>query len=270
MTTTQLYKLIDGFALKSLSDEYCANYGAYDNSGILVDAGEDITKVLFSLDLSKSAIHRAVQEGAKAIVTHHPAIYGKISEIRFDDGLLGEKLVTCIRKGISVIAMHLNLDCAEGGIDESLQQAVLLATETNPEKNTKTSVMHPLSQGGYGRVYCVKEATLQTLAENVGKVLNSEKTIVYGEKTKRIQKVASFCGAGVDEQALAFAKTQGADVVISSDYKHHLIAQALELGFAVIDLTHYASEQYGFKKYYENIRKATELTCIYHVDESLL
>ena len=74
--------------------------------------------------------------------------------------------------------------------------------------------------------------------------------------------MASFCGAGVDEQTLAFAKAQGADVVISSDYKHHFIAQAIELGLSVIVLTHYASEQYGFKKYYENIRQKNG-RCVY-------
>lgn len=267
MTTKQLYKIADEIAPKSLSDEYCEKYGAYDNSGILVNTGEDITKAVFSLDLSQGAIERALQEGATAIVTHHPAIYGKISEIRFDASPLGEKLITCIQKGISVISMHLNLDCAVGGIDESLQQAVLDACASG---RLETQVMQPLSQGGYGRAYTVNETPLCTLAENLGKELNSARVQVYGDRQKAVKKVASFCGAGVDEFAIAFAKAQGADVIVSSDYKHHYITQALELGLAVIVLTHYSSEQYGFKKYYENIRQKTDVACIYHVDETLL
>lgn len=267
MTTKQLYKLADTFAPKMLSDEYCANYGAYDNSGILVDTGEEIKKVLFSLDLSKDAVQRAVQEGANAIITHHPAIYGKISDICHDDGLLGEKLIACIRGGISVIAMHLNLDCAVGGIDESLQQAVLDATSTS---TTETVLMHPLSQGGYGRAYSVKETDIQTLAKSLRETLQTQRIQIYGGTNRSIRKVASFCGAGIDESSIAFAKSQGADVIISSDYKHHFIAQALELGLAVIVLTHYASEQYGFEKYYENIRRVSDVACIYHVDEQLL
>ena len=49
MTTKQLYKIADEIAPKSLSDEYCEKYGAYDNSGVLVDTGEDIMTLLLVL-----------------------------------------------------------------------------------------------------------------------------------------------------------------------------------------------------------------------------
>lgn len=269
MNTLELYQIADAVAPKTLSDEYCAKYGAYDNSGILVDTGNPIKRVLFSLDLSKDAVEKAVGEKVDAIITHHPAIYGKISDIRYDTNPLGEKLITCIKNGISVIAMHLNLDAVTGGIDESLQEAVLCATQT-PKKDRQTTLMHPLTQGGYGRAYDVQETALKSLAENLGKTLKSARVQFYGEENKRIMRVASFCGAGVDEETLAFAKAQGAEVIVSADYKHHFIAQALELGLSVIVLTHYASEEYGFKKYYENIRRQAGVACIYHVDEQML
>ena len=66
-----------------------------------------------------------------------------------------------------------------------------------------------------------------------------------------------------------FAKAQGVDVMISADYKHHFIAQALEMGVAVIVLTHYSAEAYGFEKYYEKVRRQTDILCIYHADEEL-
>ena len=52
MKLHDFYTLLNVVAPKALSDEYCAKYGAYDNSGILVDTGADVTKALFSLDLS--------------------------------------------------------------------------------------------------------------------------------------------------------------------------------------------------------------------------
>ena len=54
---------------------------------------------------------------------------------------------------------------------------------------------------------------------------------------------------GADEEAVAFAVKNGADVIVSSDFKHHVLTLANEKGIAVIALTHYASENYGFKKY---------------------
>ena len=111
---------------------------------------------------------------------------------------------------------------------------------------------------------------MQTLCANLGQELQSKRAFFYGDAEKKITRVASFCGAGVDGETLAFAKAQGVDVIISADYKHHFITQALQLGMAVIVLTHYASEAYGFKKYYEKVRRQTEIVCTYHTDEELL
>ena len=79
MKSTEFYALAEQFAPKSLSDEFCRRYGAYDNSGLLLDSGEDAEKILFSLDLSLAAIERAKREGAGIICTHHPAVYAKLA-----------------------------------------------------------------------------------------------------------------------------------------------------------------------------------------------
>ncbi|MBR2341509.1 MAG: Nif3-like dinuclear metal center hexameric protein [Clostridia bacterium] len=265
MKLIDFYKILDGVAPKSISDEYCASYGAYDNSGILVDSGEEVKKAVFALDLSKAAIARAKSFGANLIVTHHPAIYGKISDVKADTDL-GGKLVECIKNGISVISMHLNLDCANGGVDESLADAVAKASST-PFGERK--INHVLSLGGYGRVYDVQPCLASELAKGLGKELSSQKVLVYNEN-KKISRVASFCGAGGDDEGLRFARKMGADVMISSDFKHHVIAAAVEAGLAVIAITHYSSENYGFKKYYEKIIGQTDVACEFFTDESLL
>jgi len=264
---SEFYKEIDAIAPKALSDEYCEKYGAYDNSGILVDCGKEIVGVLFSLDLSKEAIEKAIREGANLIITHHPAIYGKIGDIRIEDNL-GGKLVRCIQEGISVIAMHLNLDCAVEGVDESLRDGIRKAS--NSTKKTVETVMHPLTCGGYGRAYAIEPCPLKQLKEKMEEEFSTKRILCYGEESTLISAVASFCGAGVDEASIAFAKQSGAEVFVSSDFKHHLIALALESGLAVIILPHYASENYGFKKYYEKIRRQIDIPCAYHTDDKLL
>ena len=98
MKSKEFYEWINKFAPKALSDEYCVSCGAYDNSGVLVDTGKDVKKILFSLDLSKAAVAKAVEIGADLIITHHPAIYGKIGRICANDPL-GGKLISCIEKG---------------------------------------------------------------------------------------------------------------------------------------------------------------------------
>ena len=103
----------------------------------------------------------------------------------------------------------------------------------------------------------------------IRKVFNTDKILTYGDCNKTITRVGSFCGAGVDEPSILYAKEMGAQVMISSDFKHHLIQLLVESGMSVIVLTHYASEQYGFEKYYKKIRDQVEIPCVYHMEDNL-
>lgn len=276
MKLNEIYKIADEYAPKALSDSFCSTYNAYDNSGVLVDAGEEIQGVLFSLDLSLRAIALAKGKGCNLIVTHHPAIYSKIGRLCADDHGTGEKIVECLKNRISVISMHLNLDGAIGGTDESLKEGIQKAASGRGmvETNGKTEILFAMQakemDGGYGRVYDVAETKLKTLFENVGKEFSTKRMTLYGEEDRKIRRVASFCGAGGDEGAVEFALKKGADVIVSSDFKHHVLASATERGLAVIALTHYASEHYGFKKYYEKIRCRVGIPCVLFTDETLI
>ena len=271
MKLSEIYQIADTVAPISLSNEYCKQYGAYDNSGILVDTGEEIKGITFSLDLSLGAIATAKQTGANLIITHHPAIYGKIDNVRNTDPL-GKKLVECIKNGISVLCMHLNLDVAEDGIDDSLMQAVHRSAGDGSQ--TPVVTQHTLSEkAGYGKAYAVKPCTLNALQTGLARELSTKRILTYGDLDRNVERVASFCGSGVDENAIGFAINNAggkADVVLSSDFKHHLISLALEAGMAVMIVTHYASENYGFKKYYEKIRRQVNVPCTYYTDETML
>ncbi len=266
MKLSEIYEMANTLAPKSISDEMCAKYGWYDNSGILVDVDEEITGIVFSLDLSKGAIEKALSLGANLILTHHPAIYGKISAIDCTDGGLGEKLIACIRGGISVLSMHLNLDAAKGGIDEELMKGVALSANCAPKLCATQLVMQG---GGYGRAYEIERTGLSALADAMKSTFSTKRVERYGED-KEVARIASFCGSGADERSVAFSVAQGAEAMISSDFKHHVLALALESGLSVITLTHYAAENYGFKKYYEKISRQVKIPCAYHEDIQLL
>jgi dinuclear metal center YbgI/SA1388 family protein len=238
-----VYDRLQAFAPKALSDEYCQKYGAYDNSGILLDHGGEVKKILFALDFSAAALDKAEEVGANLIVTHHPAIYAKIGNILSSDPQ-GQNLQRAIAKGISVISMHLNFDCAAGGIDEWLMRGI---------GGKEGKVMGLLSQTcGYGRVYDVPVQRADALAEEVKTTFSAKRVLCYGEERK-VKRVASFCGAGASEEAIVWAKENNADCVVSSDFKHHILTMAAERGMSVIVLTHYAAEIYGFEKIYRQL-----------------
>ena len=98
---------------------------------------------------------------------------------------------------------------------------------------------------GYGRKFLVQEQELSLFVKSLKENLNAKNVCVFGEN-KKIKKVASFCGAGLDEKTLALC--DGVDVIVSSDIKHHVLTQAVNSGKCVVMPTHYATENYGFKK----------------------
>lgn len=259
MKSTDLLQLLEYVGPLSVSDEFCKKFGFYDNSGILVDSGEDIVGVLFSLDLSEKAVEEAKKLGFNAIVTHHPAIYGAISSVSVND-LKTSLVAECLKSGISVISMHLNFDAAPEGIDFHLMQG--LGGDAG-----KTLVK--LSGGAYGRVYDVNPRKLSDYVQFIKTNLSTDKVIYYGGDDKVIRRVASFCGAGCDDTAIDFAAEEGADAFVSSDMKHHQICALLSRGISIILLTHYAAEDYGFNKIYGKIIEELNVPAAYFCDASL-
>lgn len=260
MKLKEIYDKIDRVYPKRLSDEYVSAYGGRDNSGILLDTGKDITGAVFSLDFSRGAIETAVRKGYNLIVTHHPAIFFPISSIRTDDPL-GARLVNALEHSLSVISMHLNMDCAAGGIDESLALAV--GAKEIPAPN------EPVENGGYGRIFEIEPVSYSTFTKNLMSVLRTKRAFSYGEDGM-VHRVASFCGAGVDAGSIAAAKRGGAEVIVSADIKHNFICDALESGLRVVQLTHYASENYGFRKIYQSLEEKLGIPSVYHEDGAML
>ena len=260
MKLADVYKVIVAAYPKRLSDEYVKNFGAYDNSGMLLDTGDDIAGAVFSLDLSQGAISHARETGANLIVTHHPAIFHAVSDFRVQD-VLGARLVACMRGGIGVISMHLNFDFAPKGVDYYLAEGIGCKGSALTFEN--------IEGGGYGRVYDVPRRTFSAFCGHIEKEFNTKRLLCYG-KDAEIARAASFCGAGVDGGAIRFAKENGADVIISSDVKHNYICDILESGMRLVVLTHYASENYGFKKIYQDLRGKLNVPSYFYEDEFML
>ena len=260
MKPKEIYEVIDSAYPKRLSDEYISFYGGHDNSGLLIDLGDEVTGVLFSLDLSLSAIEEAKSKNCNLIVTHHPAIFYPVSRLSIEEPV-SARLIRCIRSGISVISMHLNLDCAARGIDYYLSEAIKGRGEENPNEKVE--------DGGYGRIYEISETTAKELCDSLKKVLRSDRVVLYGNNCK-VGKVASFCGAGVDGGAIAAAKANGAQMIVSSDVKHNFICDILESGMGLITVTHYAGENYGFEKIYRQLEGKLGIRAIFHEDADLL
>lgn len=260
MTVEEVLSLLEKeVAPVALSDRFCKAYSLYDNSGIIINCGKPVTGALFSLDLSEEAIARARERGFNLIVTHHPAIYGGISRIDTVNDYHARNIADCVKEGISVISMHLNFDAAPEGIDYYLMKGI---------GGDKGEIFNPVEGGGYGRCYGIKEVSFEAFVAHIKKEFSTDRVISYGDGKKKIKKVASFCGAGCDGEAIAFAKLHGVDAFVSSDLKHHEICALAGDGINVVQLTHYSAEAYGFGKIYNMIKSKLGVLSSFCFDDS--
>ena len=252
ITCKQLYERLNLYAPIQLSYEMI-NRGHHDNSGIILDCENSSDKVLFCLDLTKKSVEFAIKNDCGIIVTHHPAIYRPIYNLKGDDAIL-----TCAKNKISVISMHLNLDCASFGIDHYLAEGL-------GSKNSK--ILDVLGENvGYGRVFEV-DTTAQNVYDTYKKCFSTDKVLLYGEKDAKITKIASFCGAGLDYAEIEQAKSSGTQMVVSADISHHVLLHAIESGLCVLNCSHYSSENYGMKKVAEYFGKQLNEKIFFFDDE---
>lgn len=234
-----LNKLLE-IAPMELSEEM-QRRGMHDNSGLLVRTHTDVKKALFTLDLSPEAVEAAVSCGADTVITHHPAIYYPVKDV----DAFGETaaVALAVENKLNVISMHLNLDIAKTGVDQTL-------AETLGGKNIR--MLHPvLGDCGYGRESEFAPMTLTAFVDTAKKNLSAVNAFVFGDGARTVKKVASFCGGGADE---AMAYFGDADVVLTSDMPFHVVQSLVRRGKAVVLFSHYATEFCGIRRLYETVR----------------
>ena len=139
MNYREVYAKLCEYAPIELSDKLVDLDNGYDNSGIIVGNTGDVKKILFCLDLTGESVKAAIEKDVNLIVTHHPAIYRPIKSISENSALYA-----CVKNNIAVISMHLNLDCAETGVDYCLAEGL---------GGKITEILTPLGENvGYGRL----------------------------------------------------------------------------------------------------------------------
>lgn len=193
----------------------------WDNVGLLVNTGMEVTSIMVALDITDEVVREAELAGCQLIVSHHPVIFSPLKTLSRRD--VAFRLV---KKNISAICMHTNLDAAEGGVNDVLAGIFGL-------KNPK-----PFANG-CGRIGTVEEAAVPALAEKAAKLLDAR--VKYADTGKPVHTLALVSGAGgsLFEEAVAL----GADCLLTGEANHHAALDATRLGMSLIAAGHFSTEQ---------------------------
>ena len=208
----------------------------WDNVGLLCGSKETVvTKVMVALDPFEHVCQEAAHLGAQLILTHHPIIFEPITNVT-DETSIGRSLQLLCQNGISAINAHTNLDCAPGGINDTLANVLGL-------KDVK--IIHPKGTDEAGREYgllrqgLVDEQSLDDFLHHVKAALDCRGLkYVYGGKP--VKHVA--VGGGACASELMDAYRAGCDTFVTSDVKYNGFWDAKDLGMNLIDAGHYHTE----------------------------
>lgn len=191
-------------------------------------------RVYFALELNDEVVADALAFGAQLVVVHHTPVYFPFRELS-DENYYARLTLALAKGGAALYAAHTNLDRAAGGVNDVL--ADLLGLEERRALDLREAgKAYPM--GRIGRL--AKAVSLGEYAAFVAKKLSNPCLRYVGSSDRPVLNVACLGGAGAS--AMAEAKKQGADLLVTGDLRHHEALDALGMDICVIDAGHFSTE----------------------------
>ena len=217
----------------------------FDNAGLQVGLTEvEISGALLCLDVTEAIVDEAVSKGCNLIVAHHPLIFHKLACIS-DHDYVQRTVYKAIREGITIVAMHTNMDNAEGGVNFKMAEKMglqNLQSLQGPVVDGKWSgVIGTLPKPMEAQEY-LEMLKREFLVHPAGQDVGCRNYVQANELLQRPIKRVALCGGG-GAFMLDDALHNGADAFVTGEMHYHeFFGHDQQLQIAVIG--HYESEQY--------------------------
>ncbi len=230
MTVNEYYKALEERFPPSLSCEW-------DRDGKMVfPCGErEVKRVLCCLDCGNGAVKYALTHSFDVILSHHPLIFHPLSSLREDDPL-SSRCALLYEKGVSVLSFHTRMDCAPGGVNDTLAELLGLC-------GTEHFLAEGLPMGRIGNLE--REMTGRELGEMVRERLDCPALRLTCPK-KKVKRLAVLGGAGGEFYKEALEA--GADAFLTGEIKYHRMLECAERGLCVLAAGHDRTELPAAKK----------------------
>ena len=199
---------------------------AYDNVGAIVGKRDaKVTKILVALDCTMDVVREAAEKGAELIVTHHPLLFHARKNLLEEDPE-GQILCDLVRRNISLIAAHTNLDQTEWSGSASCAKLLHLQ---NIRKESAYLFLGDLPV----------PMTASALEKEISSAIRFP-TRCYGAGETLISTLA--IAGGADDGDWLAAQALGAQALLTGEVRHHNALAAAMSGFVLFDGGHYGTE----------------------------
>ena len=218
----------------------------FDNAGLLVGGmDEEVKKVGVVLDITLDAVEYAKNNGIDLIVAHHPVIFAPMKSLK--SHTVPFKLA---KNNINAICAHTNLDCAKGGVNDALIEALCLEN-IGTFADSECENLPPI-----GRIGALPHSmTPENFAKYVKEKLDTD-GVTFVEGKNDIKTVA-VCGGSGGSMLFDVIKTK-ADAYVTGEAKHHELLDAKNEGISLIVAGHFETENVIVAKLCEILREKFE------------
>lgn len=213
----------------------------YDNAGLITGHAEmDLSGVLICLDATEPVIEEAISLGCNMVIAHHPILFRGIKKLN-GKTYVERTIIKAIKHDIAIFAIHTNLDNVfVSGVNTKIAEKLeLIQTEILQQKPGIFHKDHAVGAGVIGTLSSPREPNqfLQYVKEKM-----ELSVIKHTALCKDQIETVAVCG-GAGGFLLETAKSRGADVFITSDYKYHEFFDA-DNTIIIADIGHFESEKY--------------------------
>jgi len=211
-----------------------------DNGYIFGDPNVEVSGVGVTWMPNTPAIKKAVDKGLNMMVVHESLFFPEQKSPWYEESKMWVKLVNRKRikllldNRICVYRCHSNWDaCPKYGVVDAIGEKFGFSKE--------------VARAKFSRVYKIDPISLADLAETVRRRLDIPSVRFIGDPKMIITKVAPLIGGfgGNQFNMPEEAWSMGAEAVILGDMVEYIAIHARELGLAVIETLHSATENPG-------------------------
>ena len=100
---------------------------SWDHVGLQIgDRNSDVSRILFTVDVTEQTVDEALTSGANLIISHHPLFFGNVNALdtRSAKGRIARSL---IKNNCALFVVHTNADVALPGVSDALANALGLS-----------------------------------------------------------------------------------------------------------------------------------------------
>jgi dinuclear metal center YbgI/SA1388 family protein len=213
------------------------NAASWDPVGLqLGDPDASVERAGVCHEVNEEVIEALEQTSVDLLVTYHPLLFeptnrllaGRSAEAR------AFRLVTM---GVNLLVTHTDFDAAPGGTADALA-ATLELRRLEPFGGDPAKGVPDIGRVGDF------DGTLAALDALVSDAFGANGLRITGDRHGHVDRVAVVPGSGSDFIAAAADR---ADALVTGDVPHHRSVRAADLGLAIIDPGHTATERPGMR-----------------------